>query len=66
MTAYDDGLYPARNGLWDLLEDDRFAEDGAAEDVADLGNDSWAGVAWKEKRVEGNDLLSRSDSSTFP
>ena len=43
MTAYDDGLYPARNGLWDLLEDDGFAEDGAAEDVADLGNDCWVG-----------------------
>ena len=49
MTANDDGLYPARNGLWDLLEDDRFAKDGAAEDVADLGNDCWAGVSWKEK-----------------
>lgn len=37
MPANHDRLRPARDGLRDALEDDGFAEDGAAEDVADLG-----------------------------
>lgn len=35
VAADDDGLGPAGDGLGNLLDDDRLAEDGAAENVAD-------------------------------
>ena len=37
VAADDDGLDPSRDGSGNTLEDDWLAEDGAAEDVADLG-----------------------------
>ena len=36
MAADDNGLDPSRDGSRNALKDDRLAEDGAAEDVADL------------------------------
>lgn len=51
MTAYDDGLYPARNRLRDLLKDDRFAENGAAEDITDLENGWGRGNSGGEKKT---------------
>lgn len=36
MTADDDGVCPTWDGAGDTVEDDGFAEDGAAEDVTDL------------------------------
>jgi hypothetical protein len=36
MPADHDRLDPSGYGPWDALEDDRLAEDGATEDVADL------------------------------
>lgn len=36
VTADDDGLDPAGDGLGNALEDDGLAEDGTAEDVTDL------------------------------
>ena len=36
MTADDDRLDPPGDGPRDALKDDRFAEDSAAEDIADL------------------------------
>ena len=35
MSADNDGLLPARNQSWDVLDDDRLAEDGAVKDVTD-------------------------------
>lgn len=36
VTTDDDGVCPAWDGTGDTVEDDGFAEDGAAEDVTDL------------------------------
>jgi hypothetical protein len=36
VAAYDDGVDPSWDGSRNTLEDDWLAEDGAAEDVADL------------------------------
>ena len=36
VSTDTDRLNPTWDGLWDLLQDDRFTEDGTAEDVSDL------------------------------
>jgi hypothetical protein len=56
VTTDADRIFPSRYGTWDTLEDDRFAENGATEDVADLrgmkkldaymGND-WRAIGWE-------------------
>jgi hypothetical protein len=38
VAADDDGLDPSWDGSWNALKDDWLAEDGAAEDVANLGD----------------------------
>lgn len=52
MTANDDGVCPAGDGAGDTVEDDGFAEDGAAEDVTDLvgwvnGVKLWLWYRWE-------------------
>lgn len=51
MSTDDDGFRPPRNRLRDLLDHDRFAEDGAAEDVTDRA---------ARDQLEGQDGQNRS------
>ena len=63
VAADDDGLDPSGDGSRNTLEDDWLAEDGAAEDVADLGTRKshtrekarWPNEIW-EKGVYGSEV----------
>ncbi len=52
VATDDDGLDPSWDGPRNTLEDDWLAEDGAAEDVADLGMGEEATSGRKKGRIE--------------
>ncbi len=52
VAADDDGLDPSWDRPRNTLEDDWLAEDGAAEDVADLGTQEEATSVRRKRRAE--------------
>ena len=60
MAADDDGLDPSWDGPRNTLKDDWLAEDGAAEDVADLGIREGATSGRRQEGRMRNDARKKS------